>query len=180
MNRVAFSVVAFLLCTSVAVSAEPTGDDYLKFFKPLAGNWTVKAKIGDKNAEGTFTCRLSQTKRCLVWYGSAMASYPAAQSVDGFDPATKKWTGCAYTAAGDRTITTCVVDDPAALKGKEATFTVEMTEIKADGKINKWQVKNVFILGKDECKIIAKEQMRNGEKLPDEEFVYQRRINKNR
>jgi hypothetical protein len=175
MKRIVALAVAWLVCTSAAISAEPTADDYLNFFKPVVGEWIVKAKIGDKMMKGTFSCKLSPSKRCLVWYGSAIAPYGASQSVDGYDPMAKKWKGCAFSADGGHQVTTYLVVDPNSLKGNKAEFKCEATEAKANGEEIKWRWQTVFILGKDEWRILTTEQTKNGEKTPDEEYVYERK-----
>lgn len=175
MKRFLALVVAWLFCISVGMSAEPAGEDYLNFFRPFVGEWAVKAKIGDKPGEGTFSCTLSPTKRCLVWYATAIAPYSAAQSVDGYDPVAKKWTGCSFTAEGSHQVTTYLCADPQSLKSNKAEFQCEATEAKADGEVVKWRWHVTFIKDTNKWTVLTTEQTRNGEKTPDEEVVYERK-----
>ena len=173
MKRFLAFVAASLVCAPL-VAAEPTADDYLNFWKTLPGQWVVRVKIGDKTAEGTWQCRLSATKRCLVWYGSAILQYPATQSLDGYDPESKRWKMSAFSTAGEHA-TTYLSADADALKGNQATFKMEGVVVKPDGKkdtsIGKW----TFTIGNDEWKLVCSGLTLNGVPQPDEEYVYTRK-----
>lgn len=178
MKRIAALILAWLVCTSVVISSEPTADDYLKFFEPLLGEWAMTAKIGDTVGEGTFSCRLARTGNCLLWYGSAIAPYPASQSLDGYDPVLKKWKGCSFSADGRHQVITYLPTDAEALKSNRAEFKCEATESKATGEVVTWEWKATFVFGDNEWKLFIKDQIKNGEKTPDEEIVYKRKTKK--
>ena len=174
MKRFLAFVAASLVCAPV-VAAEPTADDFLTFWKPLPRQWVVRVKIGDKTAERTWQCRLSETKRSLVCYGSALLQYPAFQSVDGYDPESKRWKIAAFTTAGEHTIIYLGADAD-ALKGKQATFKMEGVVVKPDGKKDTLLGKWIFtIIGNDEWKLVCSGLTLNGDKQRDEEYVFTRK-----
>jgi hypothetical protein len=174
MRRFLAFVAACLVCAPV-VAAEPTADDYLNFWRTLPGQWILKLKIGDKVAEGTWQCRLSETKRCLVWSGSAVLQYPAIESIDGFDPESKRWKMSGFTTAGEHTITYLSADAD-ALKTNQATFKMEGVTVKPDGKKDTWLGKWIFtIVSNDEWKLVCSGLTLNGVPQPDEEYVYTRK-----
>jgi hypothetical protein len=152
------------------VAEEPSAEDYLTFFKPFVGEWTVKTKFGSETGECSFSLRLSPTSRCLEWEMGAVGEFPATHSLDGYDGASKKWKGCAFDAAGDHWIT-YYATDAKSLKGKQATFDVEQIQAKVDGTIIRWRYKAIYTMKPDEIKVVQTEQTRNGEKLPDFELV---------
>jgi hypothetical protein len=170
-----FTLVAFVGAVLFAgvlplAAEEPTADDYLNFFKPFVGEWTVKYKLGDKTGECDFSLSLSSTKRCFAWQQGAMDEFPAVQSLDGYDGATKKWKSSAFDAAGDHWVT-YYSTDAKSLKGTQATFEMDQTQTKLDGTVIRWRYKATFIMKPNEIKVIQTEQTRNGEKLPDFEFL---------
>jgi len=176
MKRIVASAVTWLVCTSVAISSEPTADDYLNFFKPLIGEWTAKITVGEKAGQGTFSCRLSPTKRCLVWYGASNLPLPNTHSIDGYDPVAKKWKGFAFAADGSHRVTMYQAADADSLKVDKAEFKCEATEAKADGEVVKWRWQTTFILGRDTCKVLYTALADSeGEKAPDVEFIYERK-----
>ncbi|MCR4412748.1 MAG: hypothetical protein NUV77_10025 [Thermoguttaceae bacterium] len=177
MNRLylLLAVLGVVLLLSAPLAAgEPTADAYLDFFKPIVGQWTVKAKMGDKTAEGTFSATLSPTKRSLVCTGSAWFQFPAFQSIDGYDPESKKWKTSGFNAAGEHWVTYYSADAE-SLKGSQATFKVETIIAKLDGTKDTWRAIDTITIGKGQWKSLWTSQTLNGEKQPDEEYIFVRR-----
>jgi len=171
MKRFLAFVAAYLVCAPV-LAAEPTADDYIRFFKPLAGDFTVKAKIGDKEFEATSSAKLLADKKCFVVTGSEVPPYPAFTSIDGYDPAAKKWKSTGYSTEGELWVT-YLSASAESLKGrKNVALDAEQTQIKADGSIVKWKSKWTYTFAADKVVVTTTEQTRNGEKTPDEEWVY--------
>ncbi|MGI6420270.1 MAG: hypothetical protein ACOX1P_31960 [Thermoguttaceae bacterium] len=81
------------------IQKEPTADDYMKFFKYVAGQWKTKGTIGGESFEGTWSSELSPTGRCLVAY-STMDGKPFDHVLHGYDPEAKCWTGLGFQADG--------------------------------------------------------------------------------
>jgi hypothetical protein len=172
--RTVFLVIPCLFCAP-AIAAEPTADDYLKFFtKGGEGEWVVKVKIGDKWGEGTFSAKVSLTKNCIVCFGSAILDYPAYQEIDGYDPGSKKWKWTAFNTAGEHWVT-YLSGDAEALKGNQATFTFETTIAKPDGKKDVWRGSLKVKWEKDAFTNVFSEQTLNGGKQPDEDYIFMRK-----
>jgi hypothetical protein len=93
MNRVMmllgiFGTPLFLTASPVPAS-EPTAEDYIEFMKPLVGSWKSTDEQGGKTTRGTWTYRLAPNKKCFLMH-SEDESGPSVQTVDGYDPVTKK------------------------------------------------------------------------------------------
>ncbi len=149
----------------------PTPDDYLRFFTPFMGDYTVKCKIGDNVADSTWSGRLSSTGRGFVCKGGAVLQYAAFETVDGYDPSTKKWKSSGITGTGEHGVT-FLETDAASLRGKAATFQMEQTLAKPDGSTETWKGDWVFELGESGFTLVCKNLTMNGAKQPDEEYSY--------
>jgi hypothetical protein len=130
--------------------------------------------MGDKTAEGTFSAKASPTTRCIVSFGSAIFQYPAFEAIEGYDPGSKMWKWSAFNAAGEHWVTYCSADAE-ALKGSRPTYKYETTVAKPDGKKDVWRGKLTITFGKDEFRSVFSENTLNGEKQPDEQYVYTRK-----
>lgn len=162
-----------LLAGSVAPAAEPTADDYLNFLRPVIGQWNVTVRIGDQTAETTFSARLSPSKRSIVSSGGKVLQYPAFDAIEGYDASTKKWKWTAFVSDGGHTVAYSTAD-AAELKGNEATFHIESTVVNADGTTDKWQSELTITKAENQWKQYFHDVRLNGEKQPDEEWVYVR------
>lgn len=101
VSIVAASVAFASALSSPSVAQEPTGADYIKFFKPLVGTWVGKAVGGGETHDRKWTLELSPTGTCFVTYETEDGK-PFYQSIDGYDPVTKKYTVVGFYSDGLR------------------------------------------------------------------------------
>jgi hypothetical protein len=174
MTRALAFVVACAVCSS-AGAAEPTADDYVSFFKPLAGEWAMKVTIGDKHSDAQFDAKLLPDKKCFVSTFSGVRPYPAFTSIDGYDPAAKKWKVTAFDTAGDHWVTYLSANAETLKGGKPATLDCSGEQIQPDGTVIRWKSKWTYSFDDNKFVIKITQQTRNGEKTPDEEYVSTRK-----
>ncbi len=172
-SAVPLLALAALLAGSVAPAAEPTAEDYLNFLRPVIGQWNVTVRIGDQTAETTFSARLSPSKRSIVSSSGKVLQYPAFDAIEGYDASAKKWKWTAFVSDGGHTVAYSTAD-AAELKGNEATFHIESLVVNADGTTDKWQSALTITTAENEWKQCFRNVRLNGEKQPDEEWVYVR------
>jgi hypothetical protein len=134
----------------------------------------MRAKLGDKMEEGTFSLSVSRTGRGFSWHASGIGPYAPMESLDGYDPATKRWKRCAFRSNGEHRVT-YYQTDAKSLRGKQATFQIEELEAKEDGTTVRSQSKTTFVMGPQDIKILVKELVVGNEKKPDEEWTYERK-----
>lgn len=174
-SAVPLLALAALLAGSVAPAAEPTAEDYLNFLRPVMGQWNVTVRIGDQTAETTFSARLSPSKRSIVSSGGKVLQYPTFDAIEGYDASAKKWKWTAFVSDGGHTVAYSTAD-AAELKGNEATFHIESTVVNADSTTDKWQSELTITTAENQWKQYFHDVRLNGEKQPDEEWVYVRPV----
>lgn len=166
-------LVTCFICAPV-LAAEPTADDYFKFFTPILGDsWDVTFRSGSDSAVGQFSCKLSPAGKCVIESAGEVGSFPAYDGVSGFDPETKKWKSCFFNTKGECVTRYCYTPK---LEGNEATFQVEVLNVASSGQVTKekasWRVK---IVSPKRWEIHATDMTRNGQKQPDLEAVFERK-----
>lgn len=99
-------ITAFLLYAyAPAVTAdELTPAIYIDFLKPFEGSWKMKESSDGEVTEGVWTVKCAPTGICFLTHGKSAES-GLFQSIDGYDPATKKWTAVSFNSAGEFTLT---------------------------------------------------------------------------
>jgi hypothetical protein len=155
-------------------AAGPAAQDYFNFIKRVEGDWTVKGKTGEKSQESTFSARVPAGSRCVVSSIGAILQYPALEAIEGYDPAAKKWKWSAIANTGEQLVCYSTAD-AASLKGDRATFNFETTMAKPDGKTDTFRGEMAITILNDQWTQVYTNQMLNGEKLPDEKYVYSRK-----
>jgi hypothetical protein len=76
-----------------------TADDYVEYWKPLRGSWKLLDEYGGKSVTQTWQIRLARNGKCVLTdYLSDGKS--VRQTIDGYDPGTKKWTFAGFNADG--------------------------------------------------------------------------------
>lgn len=87
-----------------------TADDYVEFWKPLRGSWQLLDEYGGKKVTQTWRIRLGRNGKCLLTdYESDGKS--VRQTIDGYDPGTKKWTFAGFNADGSYDVQTVTFAD---------------------------------------------------------------------
>ena len=65
LSCLTLTAMALFLVGPQSFAAEPTGDDYLEYHKPLLGNWKVTIQEGEKVYSGTATWELGAKREML-------------------------------------------------------------------------------------------------------------------
>ena len=99
MPTLVFLGLVCLVSTSAGVAEELTADDYIEFWKPLAGVWKGVVESDGKSMDTLWRARLARNQKCFITYATGGDS-PAMQTIDGFDPVTKRWTVVGFDADG--------------------------------------------------------------------------------
>jgi len=87
-----------------------TAADYIEFWKPLMGSWKTVTDVPGNKAEGTWRLRLSPNRMCLMTYSEGQGRQ-SRQSIDGYDPATKRWTTASFDSEGGYSLGTITLAD---------------------------------------------------------------------
>ena len=112
-----------------------TADDYVEYWKPLRGSWQLLDEYGGKKVTMTWRIRPARNGKCLLTnYESEGKS--VRQTIDGYDPGTKKWTFAGFNADGSYDVQTVTFAD--MKKGKRLDKgligTFDMKGFSKDGK----------------------------------------------
>jgi hypothetical protein len=124
----ALAGIAVFLGAPFARAEELTAEDYIRYWEPNMGSWDLSGEEGGKSLSGTLSFQLSPTKTCILTYHTGLG-IPPTQRIDGYDPATKKWTMAAFNADGGSSVAT--LDIANMKKGK----------VLAEGLLGKWEYK---------------------------------------
>lgn len=186
MNRLMFTL-AFLgfvcLMFAPATAAEElAADDYIEFWKPLAGVWKGIVVSGEKSIDTLWRARLAPNGKCFVTYATG-DDIPALQTIDGYDPVTKKWTVVGFDADGTFSIDAFQLND--MQKGKRL----------GEGLIGSGEVKRFTHDGKEttttytlSCKefsnnrvvLVWSNRNENGQPVPDRKWTGERQLERQR
>lgn len=104
LRVVVTAVVALGAWVSVVSADEVTAKDYIEFLKPFAGSWKTELEVEGNAVEGTWVLRLVPKTMCFLTHGgSSEEGY--FQTIDGYDPASKKWLVAGFSSKGEFSIT---------------------------------------------------------------------------
>lgn len=172
MSRVLHLTTTFALLICLAASTaqgdELTAKDYIEYVKPFVGSWKTTVETDGKVTEGTWMARESRTGTCLTTFGTG--DLPPAQSIDGYDPVSKKWTVAAFDASGGYSLSNIEFDNITKGKqfGKGSTGTGETKVNKSDGTTTTETTKLTCLeCTKDKMVILWSERTENGKSVPD-------------
>jgi hypothetical protein len=157
-------------------------DDYIELWKPLVGSWKSVLESDGKTTDGTWRTRLSRNQKCFVTYGTG-GGYPATQTIDGFDPATKKWTVFGFDADGTFSIDAGQISDMQKGKrvGKGLTCKGEVRRFTKDGKTT--TLTYTFTckeLSDNRAVCVWSDRTENGQPKPDETWTGERQPDRTR
>lgn len=139
MNRLLLSlaVIGFILflATPAAVAQELTPEDYVQYFKPLVGSWKTTTETDGKVIPGSFRLRVSQNGQCFIGYHEG-GFLPSVQTIDGYDPATKKYITAEFNPELGFVLVTyeCANVKPGKTLGEEVIGKCEVRAAGKDGK----------------------------------------------
>ncbi len=170
MKRIALCLFSWMVLsvTSFAQGDELTAKDYIEFVKPFVGSWKTTVESDGKIAEGTWMARESRTGTCLTTFGTG--DLAPAQTIDGYDPVSKKWTVAAFDASGGYSLSKIEFDNITKGKqfGKGTTGTGETKVNKSDGTTTIETTKLTCLeCTKDKIVILWSERTENGKSVPD-------------
>lgn len=150
--------------------------DYIEFVKPFEGSWKTTMESSGEITQGTWTGRLSPARTCYVTYGED-AGRPAFQSIDGYDPVTKRWAIATFYAGGGFSLAT--IDFAGEKKGrhfgKGTTSTAEDRVFNNDGMttITTWKAECLECTA-DRIVYVVTDRIENGRKTPDRKLTMER------
>ena len=159
-----------------------TADDYVQLWKPLAGAWKGVVESDGKAIESTWRTRLAPHQKCFVAYGTG-GGFPATQTIDGFDPVTKKWTVVGFDADGTFSIDTCQLSDMQKGKrvGKGLIGNGEVKRFSKDGKATTITYKlSCTDFSDNRAAFVWSDRKENGQPKPDEKWTAERQPEKER
>lgn len=131
-----FTVVGFLLSSSLGYCDDPTADDYVAFFANEVGEWKWERHDGES---GTTHIGMSPTKRFLTYYVTK-GGKPYLNGVAGYDASAEGWklTLFGVEDAGETLFNGIAVLDKETLGklGKEKfEYTMNSKSVSADGEL---------------------------------------------
>ena len=127
--------LSLLVAPPVVLAQDLTPEDYVQYWKPLVGSWKTTSDLDGKVIPGTFRCRVSQNGKCLLGYHDG-GFRGSAQTLDGYDPVTKKYLTAEFTAERGFLLVTYdrVNVKPGKTLGEEVIGTCEVKGTGTDGK----------------------------------------------
>ncbi|MHB8864085.1 MAG: hypothetical protein ACYC6N_16905 [Pirellulaceae bacterium] len=176
MRLTSFLLVSFAVMLGVSrISAddEPTGPDYVNFFKQLTGTWIGKAVTGSETHDRKWIIELSPTGTCFTTYETEDGK-PFYHSLDGYDPTTKKYTPVGFYSDGVREVLSLELDRK-TLRGAVEGVTYEgHTEgLDADGKPTSCDYTSTIVT-RNKWVIKATNIVKDGKTQPDITITYTR------
>lgn len=150
--------------------------DYIEFVKPFEGSWKTTMESSGEITPGTWTGRLSPARTCYVTHGEN-AGRPTFQSIDGYDPVSKRWAIAAFYAGGGFSLAT--IDFAGEKKGrhfgKGTTSTAEDRVFNNDGTttLTTWKAECLECTA-DRIVYVVTDRIENGRKTPDRKFTMER------
>ncbi len=121
MIRFLFTAATACLCCAVAfgtaAAEELTADDYIEFWRPVAGVWKGTFEIEGEVHPITFRLRIAPNKKCIV-INDTIEGVPGTQQLQVYDPVARKEIAWGVDNEGNRQIQTIVIDGME--KGKKA------------------------------------------------------------
>lgn len=173
--------LTLLVAAPISAADEVKAKDYIAFFQPLVGSWKTTMESDGDIVEGVWTARVSRTGTCLVTFGTG--ALPASQTIDGYDPVSKKWTVAIFDAAGDYLIATHTFADVGKGKvlGKGMTGIGERRIAKSDGSSATQTFKISCVECTDNKVMIRWHDSKEGdESLPDQTMTLERQEERQR
>jgi hypothetical protein len=176
MRLASFLVVSLAMMLGVSRSSadeEPTGPDYINFFKQLTGTWIGKAVSGSKTHERRWTIELSPTGTCFTTYETEDGK-PFYHSLDGYDPTTKKYTAVGFYSDGVREVLSLELERTTLTGTVEGVTYGGHTEgLDADGKSTSCDYTSTIVT-RSKWVIKVTNIVKDGRKQPDITITYTR------
>lgn len=160
--------------TDRSIAEEPTGSDYVNFFKQTVGTWIGKAVVGNETHDRKWTIELSPTGHCFVTYETEDGK-PFYHSMDGYDPTAKKYIAVGFYADGVREVLPIQLDKK-TLTGKieGVTYGGHTEGLDAEGKVASCDYTSTIVTS-NKWVIKATNVMKDGKKQPDITITYERK-----
>lgn len=177
---VSLAIVSVLHGLPAAFAAEDdaTAEDFLRYFKPLIGEWRETIAVeGEPASECRWSCKLSPTGRCFVTTRSDTNGKPFLQTVEGYDPESKGWKIVCFFANGDHAIITIRAQgEDIRRPGKQVTVKQETRLVRSDGAVMSEKRTAVYTdLGQDKWECLMKEHTtESGDKVPAAKVTFER------
>jgi hypothetical protein len=104
------AVAGLVACitTSLSSAEEPTGEDYIRFWEPLIGQWKAERKVDGESRVRTFSFQLAPNKACYLVRNEG-AGMPSIQRIHGHDPVKKKDMAVGFGDDGELRISTITI-----------------------------------------------------------------------
>ena len=187
MNRLTFTMtflgfICLVFAPATTAGEELTADDYIEFWRPLAGVWKGVIESGGKSMDTLWRARLARNQKCFVTYATG-GDTPALQTIDGYDPGTGKWTFAGFDADGSYRLATIEFAD--MKKGKHLDKGVigifEMKKYSNDGKLTtSSSVMSCTEFAEDRIVLTWSDAKEDGKPVPDRKTVLKRQPERSR